>query len=158
MSAKKNPPAPVAAPRGQVPLAPGRERKARPETAPAERSLDPADWDQTRVLAHQVLDEALDFLRSLRDQPVWRPVPQSVRQQLKEPLPMGSQDLEETYRQFREQILPYSAGNIHPRFFGWVQGTGTVAGVVAEMLAATMNSSTRASYSSPRTRGRCRPM
>jgi glutamate/tyrosine decarboxylase-like PLP-dependent enzyme len=36
--------------------------------------------------------------------------------------------------------MPYNSGNIHPRFFGWVQGTGTPTGVIAEMLAATMNS------------------
>jgi len=35
--------------------------------------------------------------------------------------------------------LPYPIGNIHPRFWGWVFGTGTVMGVFAEMLAATMN-------------------
>jgi glutamate/tyrosine decarboxylase-like PLP-dependent enzyme len=30
-------------------------------------------------------------------------------------------------------------GNIHHRFWGWVIGTGTPSGVLAEMLAATMN-------------------
>jgi glutamate/tyrosine decarboxylase-like PLP-dependent enzyme len=30
-------------------------------------------------------------------------------------------------------------GNIHPRFWGWVIGTGTPSGMLAEMLAAAMN-------------------
>lgn len=105
-----------------------------------EQSLDPEDWERTRAVAHQVLDEALDFLQTLRDEPVWRPVPAEVREALKEPLPIEPQELELTFQEFRQRILPYSAGNIHPRFFGWVQGTGTVAGVLAEMLTATMNS------------------
>jgi aromatic-L-amino-acid/L-tryptophan decarboxylase len=30
-------------------------------------------------------------------------------------------------------------GNIHPRFWGWVMGNGTVTGMLAEMLASAMN-------------------
>jgi aromatic-L-amino-acid decarboxylase len=142
MSAKKNPnqkaSSPRRRPRGETEKtapAPGR-----PEPGPAERSLDPADWERTRALAHRVLDEALDFLGSVRERPVWRPVPESVRDALREGLPADPQELEETYRQFRERILPYATGNIHPRFFGWAHGAGTVAGVLSELLAATMNS------------------
>ena len=36
-------------------------------------------------------------------------------------------------------MLPYPLGNIHPRFWGWVIGTGTPIGALAEMLAAGMN-------------------
>jgi len=36
-------------------------------------------------------------------------------------------------------VLPYPIGNIHPRFWGWVFGTGTVLGAFAELLAAAMN-------------------
>ncbi len=44
----------------------------------------------------------------------------------------------EVYDAFKTSILPYNKGNIHPRFFAWVQGTGTPMGVLAEMLAAAM--------------------
>ena len=40
---------------------------------------------------------------------------------------------------FKDTILPYGSGNTHPGFMGWVQGGGTVAGMLAEMLAAGMN-------------------
>ncbi|MDF1485239.1 pyridoxal-dependent decarboxylase [Ramlibacter sp. H39-3-26] len=36
-------------------------------------------------------------------------------------------------------VLPYAAGNAHPRFMGWVQGGGTPVGMLAEMLAAGLN-------------------
>jgi len=36
-------------------------------------------------------------------------------------------------------VLPHPMGNIHPRFWGWVIGTGTPFGMLAEMLAAGMN-------------------
>ena len=103
-------------------------------------SLDPSDWVAARALAHQALDEALDFLQNVRERPVWQAMPSSIKQGLAEPLPVGGQELQETFRQFEQQVLPYATGNIHPRFFGWVHGSGTVPGVIAEMLAATLNS------------------
>jgi len=39
-------------------------------------------------------------------------------------------------------VLPYPAGNIHPRFWGWVIGTGTVSGAFTELLSASMNTNT----------------
>ncbi len=36
--------------------------------------------------------------------------------------------------------MPYATGNVHPGFMGWVHGGGTVFGMVAEMLAAGLNS------------------
>src|SRR4051812_23456841 len=125
-------------PSPSAPSRPGKEAQA--NEAGTETSLDPADWASARALAHQALDEALDFLESVRERPVWRPVPDALKKQICGPVPTEGVGLEETFRQFQEQILPYATGNVHPRFFGWVHGTGTVAGVLAEMLTATMNS------------------
>lgn len=113
---------------------------SQPVSQPLESSLDPADWEQFRSLAHAALDEAIDMLRTVRDAPVWKAVPEEVRQALGEPLPEEGQGFAGAYRSFQELILPYPTGNIHPRFFGWVHGTGTASGVVAEMMAAAMNS------------------
>jgi glutamate/tyrosine decarboxylase-like PLP-dependent enzyme len=35
--------------------------------------------------------------------------------------------------------MPYPTGNIHPRFWGWVMGTGTADGLLADLIASTMN-------------------
>ena len=40
---------------------------------------------------------------------------------------------------FRRLVLPYATGNTHPRFFGWVHGSGTPGGMLAELLAGAMN-------------------
>jgi aromatic-L-amino-acid/L-tryptophan decarboxylase len=104
-----------------------------------EHSLDPADWEGFRASAHAALDDAIDFLRSAGDRPVWRPVPEHVRAALSQDVPLDGQPLDQVYREFTELILPYSTGNTHPRFFGWVHGTGMATGIVAEMLAAAMN-------------------
>lgn len=102
-------------------------------------TLDPADWDETRAQAHRMLDDMLDHLKHLRDQPVWQPMPESQRAQFRKALPRFGQPLEDIHGEFMASILPYGGGNIHPRFMGWVQGGGTVPGMLAEMLAGGLN-------------------
>jgi aromatic-L-amino-acid/L-tryptophan decarboxylase len=102
--------------------------------------LDPKDWTAFRKLSHAALDDALDRLERVREQRAWTEVPQEIQARLSEPLPMEPMLLDDVYREFTELIAPYDSGNIHPRFFGWVQGTGTPTGVIADMLAAAMNS------------------
>ncbi len=104
-----------------------------------EETLDPADWDGFRGLAHRMLDDALDYQQTLRQRPVWQPVPAAAKAALDQPLPQEPQDAEAVYEDFRSHVLPYPMGNIHPRFWGWVMGGGTPFGVMAELLAATMN-------------------
>ena len=104
-----------------------------------EDSLDPADWEAFKDLAHRLLDDAIDHLRTVRERPVWQPVPDAVRQALAQPLPVQGQGLERTCREVRDLILPYATGNTHPRFWGWVHGSGTPGGILAELIAAAMN-------------------
>ena len=87
-----------------------------------------------------MLDDMLDYLASVRERPVWQPVPAEVKQKLSGPLPLEPSALESVYKDFKQQILPYPTGNIHPRFWGWIMGTGTPLAMLAEMLAAGMNS------------------
>jgi len=101
--------------------------------------LDPRDWDAFRKLSHATLDDALDYLESVRERPAWQEVPDAVRARLRESLPREPKPLEDVYREFVELILPYGSGNIHPRFFGWAQGAGTPTGALADFLASVMN-------------------
>ncbi len=105
-----------------------------------ERSLDPADWEAFRKLAHEALDEAIHFLQTVRDRPVWQKAPEEVRARLTAPLPKEGTPLAAVYREFKEYIMPYATGNIHPRFFGWVHGSGQAGSMVAEILSSAMNS------------------
>ncbi|MDE2481999.1 MAG: cytochrome D ubiquinol oxidase subunit I [bacterium] len=79
------------------------------------------------------------YLEGVRERPAWRPVPDEVQARLAEPLPQDPTPLQAVYDEFAQSIMPYHSGNIHPRFFGWVQGSGTPTGALAELLAATMN-------------------
>jgi glutamate/tyrosine decarboxylase-like PLP-dependent enzyme len=102
--------------------------------------FDPEDWSAFRKLAHEALDEALGYVEGVRERPVWQPVPEEVQKRLQEGLPVAATPLAEVYSEFRRSILPYATGNIHPRFFGWVHGSGQPGNIIAEMMAAAMNS------------------
>jgi glutamate/tyrosine decarboxylase-like PLP-dependent enzyme len=86
-----------------------------------------------------MLDDMVDFLRDVRARPAWRAPTPEARARLSAPLPTGPTPLAAVYDDFREAILPFATGNVHPAFFGWVHGTGTPTGMLAEMLAAGMN-------------------
>ncbi|HUP19368.1 MAG TPA: pyridoxal-dependent decarboxylase [Gemmatimonadota bacterium] len=102
-------------------------------------TLDPADWDAFRALAHRMVDDMVDWLETVEERPVWRPVPAEVQARFTGPVPRAGTDVEDVYREFRDYILPYPTGNVHPRFWGWVRGAGSPLGMMADMLASGMN-------------------
>ena len=104
-----------------------------------EETLDPDNWDTVRELGHRMVDDMVTYLSDVRERPVWRPIPEDVKAHFEESLPHEPLDSAEVYGEFQEFIQPYPTGNIHPRFWGWVMGTGTSTGMLAEMLAAGMN-------------------
>jgi glutamate/tyrosine decarboxylase-like PLP-dependent enzyme len=104
-----------------------------------EESLDPESWDAMRALGHRMVDDMMGYLEQVRDRPAWQPVPDSAKAALERPLPRAPEGAEQAYADFVAHVLPYPLGNIHPRFWGWVIGTGTPLGALAEMLGATMN-------------------
>ncbi len=102
-------------------------------------TLDPIDWGDLRRDGHRMLDDMFDHMETLREQPLWRVPPDDAMTGIREPLPRGPLPLREVHARFLNSILPYSSGNAHPGFMGWVQGGGTPVGMLADMLAAGMN-------------------
>ncbi len=107
-----------------------------------EETLDPQNWDAVRAIGHQMIDDMMDYLQHQRQMSVWQQPSESSKQAFKQPLPQKGQGLAEIYSDFIKNILPFNRGNVHPRFFGWVQGNGTATGMLADMLAAGMNPNT----------------
>jgi glutamate/tyrosine decarboxylase-like PLP-dependent enzyme len=104
-----------------------------------EETLDPEDWEELRLLGHRMVDDTLNYLATVRDKPAWQPVPDSVRAHLNQSLPTEPEEAAAVYQEFVQNVLPYTNGNRHPRFWGWVQGNGTALGMLADMLASGMN-------------------
>src|SRR5258705_9953366 len=81
----------------------------------------------------------LEFARAARERPVGHPVPAEVRKRLSGAAPRGPTDAAHVYEEFTRDVLPCPTGNVHPRFWGWVIGTGTPLAMLADMLASGMN-------------------
>lgn len=100
-----------------------------------ENSLDPEDWNAFRARAHAMLDATIDKMATAREGRVWTPYPDALRGQI--PLPVqGDAAASDAHI---KALLPYGVGNTHPRFLGWVHGSGTPSNIIADMAAAAMN-------------------
>lgn len=105
-----------------------------------DESLDPPRWDELEDIGAEMVRDMMQFLQTIRETPVWRQPDESIRRQFEKPLPREAQPFREVYEDFKKHILPYHLGNMHPRFWSWVMGNGSAQGMLAEMLAAGMNS------------------
>lgn len=103
-------------------------------------TLDPTDWNTMRALAHRMVDDAIDYVATVAERPVWQPVPTEVAERLQAPAPHEPQGAEAAYADFVRDVMPYPMGNIHPRFWAWYMGNGTVLGALADFWASILNS------------------
>lgn len=103
-------------------------------------SLDPHDWTDIRLLGHQIMDDMINYLRDLRLRPTWQPMPLTVRKAIAQTdIPLKGQSPFEVYNEICSLVLPYPVGNLHPLYWGYVQGTGSPIGALAELITGTMN-------------------
>ncbi|MER9857749.1 MULTISPECIES: aspartate aminotransferase family protein [unclassified Mesorhizobium] len=106
----------------------------------AEETLDPLDWADVQALSHRVIDDAVDYLRDVRDRPVWREMPADVREAFSAPLPRSPASLDAVYAEVSRTVMSYPMGNIHPRFWSWYMGSSNFTGALGDFLAAIQGS------------------
>lgn len=104
-----------------------------------EETLDTNDWNSLQVVSNEILMDMLEHHKQIRTKPVWQQPTQSVIDFFDKPLPTKSTPLHKIYSDVKAEIIPYTSGNNHPRFWGWVMGNGTPVGMLAEMIAAGLN-------------------
>ncbi len=104
-----------------------------------ELSLDPADWEKTRKLGYSIVDDVINYLSGIREQKIWNPIPEKVKQKYNTRLPLYGSDIHDVYNEFLEAVYPYPNGNAHPKFWGWVEGSGDIYGAFADFMAKGMN-------------------
>jgi glutamate/tyrosine decarboxylase-like PLP-dependent enzyme len=99
-------------------------------------------WEPFRVAGRSLVDGVSDHLAALPSGPVWQPLPDELREQIRDlPLPDDPAALDDLVRTMLGDVLPYAMGNGHPAFFGWVNSPPSAGGVVASLAAAAMNPS-----------------
>jgi glutamate/tyrosine decarboxylase-like PLP-dependent enzyme len=102
-------------------------------------TLDPENWDKMRALSHRIVDDAITYLEKVGKRPVWQPVPEDIAKRFDSPVPHEPAGADAVYQEFLKIVFPYPMGNIHPRFWAWYMGNGTVLGALADFLASIMN-------------------
>lgn len=106
-----------------------------------EDNLDPEDWQEMADFIADFCGEEIKELADSLKGKVWRPVPEQTKQLIQEEEPpLQGAKLEDVISEYRSNIRPYRNGNTHPRFFGWVQGTGNMPALMADIAVSAMNS------------------
>ena len=113
---------------------------AMPVTSAAEETLDPSDWADVQILSHRIVDDAVAYLRDVRQRPVWQEMPGDVRDFFTASLPQSPTPLAEIYGDVVDKVMPYPMGNIHPRFWSWYMGSSNFTGALGDFLAAIQGS------------------
>jgi aromatic-L-amino-acid decarboxylase len=111
--------------------------------------LDPSA-DEIRDWGNSVIQLMIDYVRSLRDRGVYRHMSsRRIRNRLDAALPTKGSDFDDLLNVFREDIIPFSRQNAHPRMFGYVQSPGTPISAFADLLASTLNANLTVWRSAP---------
>ncbi|MBK9731255.1 MAG: aminotransferase class V-fold PLP-dependent enzyme [Chitinophagaceae bacterium] len=104
-----------------------------------EETLDPSDWSANKALGVEMVNDMMQFLQTVRDRATWQPPSERAKQHFNAGIPFDGMALEKVYDEFKQYILPFPTGNIHPRFWGWVMGNGSSSAMLADMLASGIN-------------------
>lgn len=91
-------------------------------------------------LGKQVLESAADHLDEQRDGPVRKDCAEGPSPQIASiSLADNGASNEDVFGFLTEAILPHPLGNGNPRFFGWITSAPAPIGILADLLATTMN-------------------
>ncbi|MFX0085514.1 MAG: pyridoxal phosphate-dependent decarboxylase family protein [Candidatus Hodarchaeota archaeon] len=105
----------------------------------SDETLDPKNWEEMRKLGYKIIEDMVKHLENIREEPVWQPIPLEVKDNFRELVPKEGQKIEKIYDEIKEIMVPYTLGNTHPRFWGWVVGTGTLFGAFGDFIASALN-------------------
>lgn len=103
-------------------------------------TLDPENWEHYQQLGYKMIDDIIDYLKNIEKEKVWQPIPEKTIEVYKTPIPQKGTTPENVYEDAKKLALKHPYGNIHPRFWAWINSPGTIMGVFAETLGATINS------------------
>ena len=102
-------------------------------------TLDPKDWEASKALMHQMVDDAFDYIKNVRERKIWQEMPKNVLDTFSSSIPREPSSSKEVYNELQKNVLPFPMGNVHPRFWAWYMGNGTVSGVMGDFWASVIN-------------------
>ena len=112
--------------------------RRRKKASVSSTTLDPTSpegWASLRANAHALLDACINQFETANEGRTWTPLPTAMKETLHEPLPREGIS-REAQCAWLASLLPYGVGNTQPRFFGWVNGSGSPGSVLPELVGA----------------------
>src|SRR5215470_7577835 len=109
------------------------------------------DREEFRKLGHDLVDKIAEFLDGLPQRPVTTgESPQEIRKLLvSDGLLERGLTPDELFSQTADLLFDHSLFNGHPRFWGYITSSAAPIGILAEMLAATVNPNVGAAILGP---------
>lgn len=105
-----------------------------------QRSTHDMSAEEFRKLGYRVIDIISNYYTGIGDIPVFPAVPSEVVEQVfLESLPPDGQEPDSIIGEWEEKVLPFATHTGSPTYFGYVMGSGTMMGTLAEALAASVN-------------------
>jgi hypothetical protein len=107
--------------------------------------------EEFRSLGYRVVDMIADYYARIDEVPVFpKRTSAEVERVFQEPLPEEGQDPAAILEEWRTKVLPNTTHLGSPRYFGFVNGSGTMLGSLADALAASVNMNVGACKPAPR--------
>src|SRR3990172_5606873 len=104
---------------------------------PGREDLSP---EELRRFAHESVDWMVSYLTSFGEKPIQPGEPPArVFSLLREPLPEEGSAPGEVLQEFVRKIVPFATDLQHPGNFGYIPNSSGIVGIVADLLAATLN-------------------
>jgi len=96
--------------------------------------------EELRRFAHEAVDWMVSYLTSFGEQPI-QPTdpPARVFSLLRESLPSKGAPPGDVLQEFLRKIVPFATDLQHPGNFGYIPNSTGIVGIVADLLAATLN-------------------
>lgn len=96
--------------------------------------------EEFRRLGHRTVDMIAAYFEGIRERPVFPGrTPAEVAPLFDEAMPDEGHDPDAILDDWADRVLPNTTAMGSPRFYGFVMGSGTMMGVLAEALAASVN-------------------
>jgi glutamate/tyrosine decarboxylase-like PLP-dependent enzyme len=99
--------------------------------------LDPQEFQK---LGYRVVDLIAEYYSTVRDAPVFPSrTSKEIEDVFNEPLPEDGQEPDGILNEWQSKVLSNTTHLGSPRYFGFVNGSGTMIGTLADALAASVN-------------------
>lgn len=98
------------------------------------------DTSGFREAGHEVVEMMAEYLETIESRPLFPDVtPDELRELFRTELPEKGMSMGDLLEELRRDLLPHSTHVNHPGYFGLMTATPSVPGILADLIASTLN-------------------